>query len=166
MGKAGVDIVAAVSGARRDSRRERETRRSRKRRADALGRVPLFAELSRRDLVRLADASQIVTFRAGAPVIHEGDLGATLFVIVEGEARVTRGGRKLASLAPGDFFGEVSLLDGGPRTASVIAETPLTVVRLFRGPFFRLVQADPLIGVKVLAELARRLRRIERRTRG
>jgi CRP/FNR family transcriptional regulator, cyclic AMP receptor protein len=166
MSKSGVDIVSAVSGARRDARRDHETRRSRRRRADALGRVPLFADLPRRDLVRLAEAAQIVSFRPGAPVIREGDLGATLFVIVEGAARVSRGGRKLATLAPGDFFGEVSLLDGGPRTASVTAETPLTVVRLFRGPFYRLVQAEPAIGVKVLTELAKRLRRVDRTVRG
>ena len=166
MAKAGIDIISAVSGARGDADQGAEGRRTRKQRVDALSRVPLFSDLSRRHLNQVAEAARIVTYRRGAPVIREGDLGATLFVIVEGEAKVTRGGRKLATLAPGDFFGEISLLDGGPRTATVIAETPLSVVRLYRAPFFRLVQAEPDLGVKVLSILARRIRRVDRAVRG
>jgi CRP/FNR family transcriptional regulator, cyclic AMP receptor protein len=166
MAKAGFDIVGAVSGARRDMERDVESRRARKRRADALSQVPLFADLSRRHLNQVAEAAQIVSFRPGAAVIREGDLGSTLFVITQGQARVTRGGKTLATLAPGDVFGEVSLLDGGPRTASVVAETPLSAVRLFRAPFFRLVHAEPAIGVRVPTELAKRVRRVDRAVRG
>jgi CRP/FNR family transcriptional regulator, cyclic AMP receptor protein len=79
---------------------------------------------------------------------------------------VTRGGKKIAMMVPGDFFGEISLLDGGPRTATVVAETPLSVVRLYRAPFFRLVQSEPDLGVRVLSILARRIRRVDRAVRG
>ena len=166
MAKAGFDIVGAVSGVRREAEQSAESRRARKRRADALSRVPLFSGLSRRHLLQLADAARIVSFRQGAAIIREGDLGATLYVIVEGEAKVTRGGKTLVTLAPGDVFGEISLLDGGPRTATVAAATPLTAVRLYRTPFFRLVQVEPAIGVRVLAQLAKRLRRVDRTVRG
>ncbi len=164
MGDRGIDLVTAVTGTAPTT--DRHDRRSRRERADALARVPLFADLGRRHLNQLADAAQIVSYRQGTTVIREGDPGATLFVIVDGTADVSRGGRILATLSPGEFFGEVSLLDGGPRTASIVAQTPLTAVRLFRAPFYRLVQAEPAIGVRVLAELARRIRRVDRAVRG
>lgn len=164
MGDRGIDLVTAVTGTAPTT--DRRDRRSRRERADALARVPLFADLGRRHLNQLADAAQIVSYRQGTTVIREGDPGATLFVIVDGTADVSRGGRTLATLSPGEFFGEVSLLDGGPRTASIVAQTPLTAVRLFRAPFYRLVQAEPAIGVRVLAELARRIRRVDRAVRG
>jgi CRP/FNR family transcriptional regulator, cyclic AMP receptor protein len=164
VGDRGIDLVTAVTGTAPTT--DRRDRRSRRERADALARVPLFADLGRRHLNQLADAAQIVSYRQGTTVIREGDPGATLFVIVDGTADVSRGGRTLATLSPGEFFGEVSLLDGGPRTASIVAQTPLTAVRLFRAPFYRLVQAEPAIGVRVLAELARRIRRVDRAVRG
>jgi CRP/FNR family transcriptional regulator, cyclic AMP receptor protein len=164
VGDRGIDLVTAVTGTAPTT--DRRDRRSRRERADALARVPLFADLGRRHLNQLADAAQIVSYRQGTTVIREGDPGATLFVIVDGTADVSRGGRTLATLSPGEFFGEVSLLDGGPRTASIVAQTPLTAVRLFRAPFYRLVQADPAIGVRVLSELARRIRRVDRAVRG
>jgi CRP-like cAMP-binding protein len=164
VGDRGIDLVTAVTGTAPTT--DRRDRRSRRERADALARVPLFADLGRRHLNQLADAAQIVSYRQGTTVIREGDPGATLFVIVDGTADVSRGGRTLATLPPGEFFGEVSLLDGGPRTASIVAQTPLTAVRLFRAPFYRLVQAEPAIGVRVLAELARRIRRVDRAVRG
>jgi CRP/FNR family transcriptional regulator, cyclic AMP receptor protein len=164
VGDRGIDLVTAVTGTAPTT--DRRDRRSRRERADALARVPLFADLGRRHLNQLADAAQIVSYRQGTTVIREGDPGATLFVIVDGTADVSRGGRTLATLSPGEFFGEVSLLDGGPRTASIVAQTPLTAVRLFRTPFYRLVQAEPAIGVRVLAELARRIRRVDRAVRG
>jgi CRP-like cAMP-binding protein len=166
MSRIGTDIVAAVSGAHQDAATAGEERKRRKRSADALAQVPLLSALSRRHLHQLADVSQITAYRQGTSVIREGDLGSTLYVIVEGQAVVSRGGKRLTTLAPGDFFGEVSLLDGGPRTASVTAETRLSVVRLFRRPFYELVRTEPAIGVKVLSELAKRVRRVDRAVRG
>jgi CRP-like cAMP-binding protein len=83
-------------------------------------------------------------------------------VILEGEARVSRGGRTIDRMAPGDFFGEISLLDGGPRTASVTAETPVTTIRIFKRSFDRVVASEPGVASKILLVVARRLREAER----
>jgi CRP/FNR family cyclic AMP-dependent transcriptional regulator len=128
--------------------------------------VPLFSDLSARHLRRIAELAEEVRYATGDPVVQEGQPGGTFYVILEGAAKVTRKGRKLNELYPGDFFGEVSLLDGGPRTATVTAETPLVAIRLFRGEFSKLIAADPEIGRKIIAELAARIRRTHRSVTG
>ncbi|MFL5736964.1 MAG: Crp/Fnr family transcriptional regulator [Actinomycetota bacterium] len=137
-----------------------------KRGAHLLAAVPLFSELSSRHLKRMAELAEEVQFKAGDPVVQEGQPGGTFFVILEGEAKVTRKGRKLNELYPGDFFGEVSLLDGGPRTATVTAETPIVAIRLFRKEFSKLIAADPEMALKIIAELASRIRRTHRSVTG
>jgi CRP/FNR family transcriptional regulator, cyclic AMP receptor protein len=166
---AGLVPEAAVSGhvSPRPTRRgavpgRRVDRPLGKRGADILAQVPLFSGLSKRHLRRLADLADEVRFREGAAVVEEGMLGGTFYVILNGEARVVRGGRFVARLLPGDFFGEISLLDGGPRTASVVAETPLSTVRVFKRAFDKFLVSDPAVSVKILAEVARRLREVER----
>ena len=141
-------------------------RAARKRSADALGVVPLFSGLSRRHLNQLADVAQDIQFHQGATVIREGDGGETMFCIVEGEATVSRGGKRLAALRPGDFFGEISLLDRGPRTATVTASTPLSTIMLARKPFLGVVESEPALANRILVEVAKRLRRTERAVRG
>jgi CRP/FNR family transcriptional regulator, cyclic AMP receptor protein len=133
-----------------------------KRGVHLLAAVPLFSDLSSRHLKRIADLAEEVRFSAGDLIVQEGQPGGTFYVILEGEAKVTRKGRKLNALYPGDFFGEVSLLDGGPRTATVAAETPIVAIRLFRKEFAKLIAADPEIALKILAELASRIRRTHR----
>jgi CRP/FNR family transcriptional regulator, cyclic AMP receptor protein len=133
-----------------------------KRGVHLLAAVPLFSDLSSRHLKRMADLAEEVRFSAGDPIVQEGQPGGTFYVILEGEAKVTRKGRKLNELYPGDFFGEVSLLDGGPRTATVTAETPIVAIRLFRKEFAKLIAADPEISLKIVAELASRIRRTHR----
>jgi len=133
-----------------------------KRGVHLLAAVPLFSDLSSRHLKRMADLAEEVRFNAGDLIVQEGQPGGTFFVILEGEAKVTRKGRKLNELYPGDFFGEVSLLDGGPRTATVTAETPIVAIRLFRKEFAKLISADPEIALKIVAELASRIRRTHR----
>jgi CRP-like cAMP-binding protein len=133
-----------------------------KRGVHLLAGVPLFSGLSPRHLRRLADLAEEVRFDAGTPIVQEEQPGGTMYVILEGEAKVTRGKRTLNRLYPGDFFGEVSLLDGGPRTATVVAETPVAAVRLFRKEFDKLVASDPGVAVKILGELASRIRRTHR----
>ena len=133
-----------------------------KRGVHLLAAVPLFSDLSSRHLKRIADLAEEVRFSAGDPIVQEGQPGGTFYVILEGEAKVTRKGRKLNELYPGDFFGEVSLLDGGPRTATVSAETPIVAIRLFRKEFAKLISADPEIALKIVAELASRIRRTHR----
>lgn len=131
--------------------------------AQALAGVPLFSGLSRRQLRRLAEAGREVSVKEGSRIVGEGEPEDDLFVILEGEARVVdRAGRTLSRLLPGDFFGEISLLDGGARTATVLAETPMALLKIDRAGVARIVKEDPGVGLRMLEELARRLRRMER----
>ena len=134
-----------------------------KRAREALAGVPLFASLPARHLRRVADLCEEQRFMAGATIVRAGDIGDTFYVILEGEARVVdRAGRTLSRLLPGDFFGEISLLDGGARTATVLAETPMALLKIDRAGVARIVKEDPGVGLRMLEELARRLRRMER----
>jgi CRP/FNR family transcriptional regulator, cyclic AMP receptor protein len=134
---------------------------------DALAQVPLFAGLSPRHLKRIGDLTEEVRFMEGASVVRHGDAGDTFFVILEGEAKVQGpSGRVVNRLRPGEFFGEISLLDGGPRTASVVAETPLTMLALSRSSLLRLVQREPAVGIRLLSHVAMMLRRLERSASG
>jgi CRP-like cAMP-binding protein len=129
---------------------------------EILSGVPLFAGLSKRHLRKIGELAEEVPFDEGAHIATEDEPGDTFYVIVEGEAKVIRGGRTVARLLPGDFFGEVSLLDGGPRTASVVAETPLLTFALTRAPFRQMLEREPSVVLKILHELAIRLRHSER----
>ncbi|HEX6230693.1 MAG TPA: cyclic nucleotide-binding domain-containing protein [Actinomycetota bacterium] len=126
-----------------------------------MARVPLFAGLSRRDLRRLAEQADQVGYREGEAIVHADQPGGTLYVILEGAARVTRDGRTIARLGPAEFFGEISLLDGGGRTASVLAETPVVAVRISKRSFDRVVAQDPSLAAKILVVVAGRLRQAE-----
>jgi CRP-like cAMP-binding protein len=93
-------------------------------------------------------------------------LGETLFVVLSGKGKVTRGRRKVGEVLPGDFFGELSALDGGPRTATVTAETPMRVLRLFRHTLMDLLRDEPRLILKLLDGIVRRIREIERHDLG
>jgi CRP-like cAMP-binding protein len=138
-----------------------------KRARDSLAQVPLFAGLPPRHLKRIGDLTEEVRFMEGATIVHQGAAGDAFYVILEGEARVAgTSGRVVNRLRPGEFFGEISLLDGGPRTASVVAETPLRMLALSRSSLLRLVQREPAVGVRLLAHVAMMLRRLERSASG
>ncbi|GIU96229.1 MAG: hypothetical protein KatS3mg013_0032 [Actinomycetota bacterium] len=125
---------------------------------EVLGRVPLFAGCSRRELETVARAAKPVEHRTGSVVAREGDPGVGLFVIVDGTAEVTIGGRRKARLGPGDYFGEIALLDGGPRTATVTATSDLRMLGLTEWVFRGLMQQHPSIAIKTLEAMAGRLR--------
>ena len=124
----------------------------------ALAQAPLFAGISKRHLRTVARLARVSSFHAGASVVTEGAEGSAMYVLLEGTAKVVKGGRTLARLGPGSFFGEISLLDGGPRTASVIAETPLRTVKLGGAELRKVLQQEPQMALRVLTELAKRLR--------
>lgn len=126
-----------------------------------LAQVPLFASLSKRDLQKLARASDEMTLEQDRVLVEQDTTGHEAFVILEGEATVKRGGRKLATLGPGDHFGELALLDGGPRTATVIAATPLTVLVLGQREFAGILDEVPGLAHKVLANLAKWIRELD-----
>jgi CRP/FNR family transcriptional regulator, cyclic AMP receptor protein len=87
-------------------------------------------------------------------------------VVLQGEANVVLNDRTIGNLRPGDFFGEISLLDGGPRTASVVAGTPVTAIRIFKRSFDRVISEEPTVAAKILAVVAKRLRQAERSITG
>lgn len=139
---------------------EQRIRRTRRETAQALSVVPLFAGFTKRDLSRLAEETDIVSFPAGSTIVEEGLLGETMFVVLSGEAKVMKGKRRLGTVRPGDFFGEVALLDGAPRSASVVAETPVVAIRLFRRTLLRTLEAEPELALKILDSLVRRVRNL------
>jgi CRP/FNR family transcriptional regulator, cyclic AMP receptor protein len=128
----------------------------------ALKGVPLFSDLPKRALQRLAREADELSFEPGEQLVEEGRLGETLFVVIQGKAKITRRGRRVGSVVPGDFFGELSTIDGGPRTATVVAETPMRVLRLFRSTLRKLLQDEPELSIKILDGIVRRIRQVER----
>jgi CRP-like cAMP-binding protein len=134
---------------------------------DALAQVPLFAGMPPRFLKRLADKMDEQRFMEGATIVRQGEPGDIFYVLVEGEAKVKdANGRTLSRLIPGDFFGEISLMDGGPRTATVVAETNLTTLALSRKDFSALLQSEPKETVGLLKHASALLRRLERPATG
>ncbi len=123
--------------------------------------MPLFDGLSKRHLRRLAGDADVVDFGPGRAIVEEGQAGEAMFVVLTGTARVVRAGRKVGALIPGDFFGELSALDAGPRTASVVPDTPMEVLRLYRHTLHQLIQEEPALAMGLLEGLARRLRQMQ-----
>jgi CRP-like cAMP-binding protein len=126
-----------------------------------LGSVPLFAALAQKDLQKLAKVSDEVTIEAGRVLVEQGTTGREAYVIVEGEAEVVRGETVVATLNAGEAFGELALLDGGPRTASVRAATNLTVLVLGQREFGGIIEEVPGIAHKIMANLASRIRELD-----
>ncbi len=127
-----------------------------------IANVPLFSECSKRELGVIAHAAKEVTHRAGVTIAREGERGIGLFVILEGECEVTIGGRRKAKLGPGDFFGEIALLDGGPRTATVTSLSQVKLVGITGWVFRGLLMEHPSIALKTLEAVAGRLRSVSK----
>ena len=159
------DMVMRESGRKVPDRRpEQSPRRTRRQTAEALSRGPMFADFSKRHLNRLAADTDELLFEPGQIIVREGDPGEALFVVLEGQAKVVRGKRKVGEVVPGDFFGELSAIDGEPRTASVVAVTPMRLLRLFRRTLTSLLDEEPQVSLKLLDGIVRRLREVEQRT--
>lgn len=125
---------------------------------DALRNVPLFAELEDRDLEQLSRQMHERRFNEGDDVTTEGSSGAGFFVIVEGNAQVSIAGEDRAALGPGDYFGEVALIDDGARTASITAVTDLLCYGMTPWEFRPFVEEHPQVAWTLLQTLAKRLR--------
>jgi len=126
-----------------------------------LQEIPLFRELSRKQLARIERLVDEVTIPAGSRLATAGERGAELVIIVEGRASVTVGRRRTVRLGPGDFFGEMSLVDGGPRSATVDAASDMRLLVIAGREFSKLLEAAPPIVVKIMRVLSCRVRDAE-----
>lgn len=123
-----------------------------------LSKVPMFEALSRKELVQLSRLAEDVEVSEGRELTKEGAVGREFFVIASGKAAVYKGKRKVATLGPGDYFGELALLDGGPRNATVKADTDMEVVLMAQREFLGLMRESPTLALKLMKGMARRLR--------
>lgn len=128
---------------------------------DVLGSIPLFEGLSKKELRRVLAESQEERFGAGREIVSEGAQGGRFFVITSGRAVVTRRGRKLGSLRAGDYFGEISILDKGRRSATVTAETDLYARAISSWNFLSLLEEEWPMTRKILLALAGMIRELE-----
>lgn len=119
--------------------------------------LPLFEDLSRRQLIEIARLTDDLAVPDGTVLCEEGSRGDEFFVIIDGEAAVTRHGEQLATLRSGDFFGEIAVIEPVRRTATVTAATPLRFFVVSERSFGSLLDTNPQIERKVLRTLARRL---------
>jgi CRP-like cAMP-binding protein len=122
---------------------------------DLLKRVPLFSDLDRKELGRVANSMKERTFGAGETVTAEGQTGIGFFVIADGEAKVTVGGQERRRLGPGDYFGEVALLNESARTATITAESDLKCYGLTSWEFRPLVETHGTIAWKLLQVMSK-----------
>ena len=126
-----------------------------------LADVPLFGNLSRRHIKRVASLARTRRFAAGAPIVRAGDAGRTFYVLLDGSAKVNRPGRRSVRLEPGAFFGEMALIDDSPRSADVVAEGEVLALTIDRSGFTKLLRAEPALSQALLRTLAARLRAAE-----
>jgi CRP/FNR family transcriptional regulator, cyclic AMP receptor protein len=132
---------------------------------DLLRRVDLFAHIEPRHLERIADVCVEAGFEPGAQIVREGDVGTGFFVIVSGSVSVRRDGGVIAVLHAGDFFGELSVLDGRPRVAQVVAEEQTDCLALPSWELERILLEEPTLAVALLRRLAARLRTVTEESR-
>jgi CRP-like cAMP-binding protein len=128
-----------------------------------LSTVPIFEGLSKKELTEIHRAAKDVTHRQGHTLAREGEAGVGFFLILDGKAAVKVGERTVKPMGPGDFFGEISLIDGGPRTATVTAETDVRTLGITPWTFKRLIEQNPAIAAKMLKVMASRLRSAAKR---
>ena len=134
---------------------------SRSDKVDLLRKIPLFSRLSQRQLNAVASHADGVQLRKGAVLAKQGGQGLEAIVIVDGRARVEGDGKAIAELGPGDVVGEMSVIDGKPRSATVIAETSMNLLVLHRRDFVSLLETVPGLQRKLLVTLCERVRRAD-----
>jgi CRP/FNR family transcriptional regulator, cyclic AMP receptor protein len=130
-------------------------------RIDLLRRVPLFADLDKKELEGIANSLKERTFRAGETITSEGESAVGFFVIQDGDAKVTVGGQERGRLGPGDYFGEIALIAQTGRTATVIAESDVRCLGMTFWEFRPLVEENGKIAWKMLQSLARKMSELQ-----
>jgi len=124
---------------------------------DLIKRVPLFASASKHELAEIASIADEIDLPADRTLISEGDAGREFFVLIDGTAEVQRAGRKVASIGPGDFFGEIALIAKTPRNATITTTSPVRALVITDRAFRQLLDHSPQIAIGVLTALAERL---------
>ena len=130
---------------------------------DLLHQIPLFAGLARHRIERLGQLAEEVDVPAGKVLIRQGDSGGDLMVLVSGAASVERDGARISTLGPGDFVGEIALVDGGARTATITTDEPCRLVVLGHREFHAVMDEFPEVAGQILATLADRIRSLDER---
>ena len=127
-----------------------------------LADVPLFRNLSRRHLKRVASLARMRRYGPGTSIVRAGDAGSAFFVLLDGTARVVTSKGRARRLGSGDFFGEMALLDDSPRSADVVADREVLTMTISRSAFGKLLRSEPALAHELLRTLAARLRAAEK----
>jgi CRP/FNR family cyclic AMP-dependent transcriptional regulator len=125
---------------------------------EVLSSVPLFSNLSPKELAAIAKAGKQQSYEAGRTIVQEGHTGVGFYFILEGKVEVRKRGKVIARLGDGDFFGEMSVIDDQPRSADVVAVGPTRCFSLSAWSFAALVKSEPKVALGMMKELVRRLR--------
>jgi CRP-like cAMP-binding protein len=134
--------------------------------AEQIARVPMFSACTRRELQVLSRLATEVDVPAGKTLTAEGRPGREFMIVLAGEAVATRNGNEVARFGPGDFFGEIALLDSGPRTATITATTPMALAVIGTHEFDTALNEVPTLARRIMQGLARRLRQVDGSTLG
>jgi CRP/FNR family cyclic AMP-dependent transcriptional regulator len=128
------------------------------RKLEHLSHVKMFSALNKKELGLISKASDVIRIPKGAEIVTEGQTGHEFYLILNGTATVRRNGRKVASLGPGSYFGEMALLDRGPRSASIVAEEDSELLVIGQREFMSVLDQVPAVAHKLLINMAARLR--------
>lgn len=126
-----------------------------------LSAIPSFSGLDKKDLEAIADVGREVTFEVGKTVLKEGEPGLSFLLILEGKAEVRRKGKRIATVGPGGFFGEMTVIDDKPRSADVVAIEPTKCFGVTAWSFTTMLRRNPSVAIEIIRELVRRLRQVE-----
>ena len=129
-----------------------------------LASVPMFSSLSQTELRTVGRLSDIIRYPEGDVICEEGTNGREFFLVMDGEAAVKKGKKTIAKMVPGSYFGELSVLDGGPRSATVVARSDMELLVLEQRQFSGLIREVPTIAAKVLTTMAARLRDADKKS--
>jgi CRP/FNR family transcriptional regulator, cyclic AMP receptor protein len=125
---------------------------------ETLGAVPLFAGVSKHDLLVILNSAKVEEFAPGTAMVTEGEVGKAFYVITKGRAKVSVEGKDVATLEEGSYFGEMGALDGGPRAATIVAETAVDTLELTRTALLHVLDQQPAVARSVHAELVKHLK--------
>jgi len=146
----GDNITAIAVSVSEDVRRDEERARTLSLKREHLAKMTLFQQLNEREILRVLQVTEVSSFKDNQSIIEEGKEGDSLFVLLEGRASVKRGGSEIAQLVPGDHFGEMALVRGEPRSASVVSKGSSELMVIRRAEFFEILRQEHQLAVKLL----------------